>query len=294
MPKKSKHNRWIINFFADIHCGSRLSICDPAQVLYSIGLTGNKEPWTPNLTPAQAELWDLYEGHIDKVMDFADGDPVALILVGDPTQGEKFKDELMVSDVPNQVAIASGVIEKWLAHPNVNYLRFATGTDVHEYGEASATRLLSEFLSMKYTKRDISWVHHGLLDVQGITIDYAHHGPGPGKRKYLEMNNATWYLRDIMFRELLKGKTPPHLVVRAHQHNFGITGHTMVIGDRLVSSDLIVIPAYQTLNGHARKVGQSAYEIYHGMIAVEVIDGDIGRVMPYVKMYDLRRRESVG
>lgn len=294
MSKKSKHNRLVINFFADIHCGSRLALLPPGTTLYSIGMTGEKEPWYPSLTPAQEELWHLYSGHIEKVMDFADGDPVCLAVVGDVCQGDKHRDEIVVSDIPNQVTIACKAIEEWLVHPNVTHIRLAAGTDAHEFTESSATRLLAEYLSLKYPKVDISWAYHELLEVDRVTIDFSHHGPGSGKRKYLEMNNASWYLRDIMLRELLKGNKPPDLVIRADKHSFGACGHTIVIGERLVSSDMIVIPSYQTLTGFARRVTQSAYEVYHGMVAVEVIDGEISRIKPFIKQYDLRRKGSFG
>ena len=289
---KKRSNRWVIALFADIHCGSRLALLPPGMVLYTIGLTGAKEPWTPSLTPGQVELWELYQEHIKAVMKFADGDPVCVVLVGDPTQGGKFKDELVCGDIPNQVAIASACIEEWLKY-GVKYLRLAAGTDVHEFGESAATRLLAEYLAVKYPKVSVEWTYHELLDIEGVTIDFAHHGPGAGKRIWLEMNNALWYLRDIVWRHIRRGQTPPILVVRADKHSYGKCAYTLSLGDRDVTTTMFVIPSYQTLTNFARKVTQSAYEVYHGMIAVEVIDGELARVKRLVQLIDLRRKESL-
>lgn len=291
MSKKRKSNRYVLAFFADIHCGSKFALCPPGIELYEIDMEGQQRAWTPSLTPAQEELWSLYQGNVEQVMDFADGDNVVVVVVGDVTQGNHFRGEMMVSDTANQVLVANGVISEWFRYPNVSHLRMATGTDVHEFGESSATRLLAEYLKAKYPKKDVSWSHHGLLDVAGVKIDYAHHGPSSGKRKWLEMNNANWYVRDIMVRELLDGRTPPNLVIRADKHTFGIGGLTVVIGSRPVSTDLIVIPSYQALTAFARKVTQSAFKVHHGMVAAEVVDGEVVRVKPFVKEYDLRQRE---
>jgi len=285
---KKRSNRLVVALFADTHCGSRLALLPPGIVLQSDG-----EPWTPSLTPGQVELWGLYQDHIKAVMKFADGDPVCVVLVGDPTQGDKFKDELVCGDIPNQVAIAAACIEEWIKYPNVKYIRLAAGTDAHEFGESAATRLLAAFLAVKYPKIDVSWSYHGLLDVEGVTIDYAHHGPGAGKRIWLEMNNATWYLRDIMWREIRKGQVPPSLVVRAHQHAYGKCSYSFNTKAGSTTTTMYIIPSYQTITSYARKVTQSAYEVYHGMIAVEVIDGELARIRELIQLIDLRRKESI-
>lgn len=293
MSKKLKSNRYVLAMFSDIHCGSEYALCPPGIELYKTDMEGIPQPWTPSLTPAQLELWDLHQGHIDSVMAFADGCPVGVAVVGDVTQGNHFRGELMVSDVANQTLIAHGVLREWLLHPNVTHVFLASGTDVHEFGESSATRLLAEYMRVRWPKRSINWCHHGLLDAFGVTIDYSHHGPSAGVRKWLEMNNANWYLRDIMTREIMAGCRPPDLVVRGDKHTFGTGGLSIVIGSKIYSSDIIVLPSYQALSAFARKVTKSAYRVHHGMVAIEIIDGEIGRVRALVKEYDLRRRESL-
>jgi len=73
-------------------------------------------------------------------------------------------------------------------------------------------------ITIIFKNKDIKMCQHGLLDIDGVTIDYAHHGPFPGSRSWLKGNIARYYLRDLMMREIMNGNSPPKLVVRAHYH----------------------------------------------------------------------------
>lgn len=289
----NKSKRRVLAFFADTHAGSEFSLLPPGIKLWKQDNSGDERSWSPALTPQQEELWDLYTGHVERVLEFAGEDPVVVVHVGDLCQGNHFKEELTVSSIANQTVVAAGVLSYWMPHKNVDMMRLITGTDVHEFGESSATQLVAKALSDFWIEKDIRFYHHGLVDVDGVTMDFAHHGPGAGSRKWLEANNASWYLRDLMQREIFNGKVPPRLVIRADKHVFTTCSWTYMAQGHPVTSQLIVVPSYQSMNRFARKTTKSAFLVSHGMVAVEIVDGVLGRQLSLVQEYDLRTRETL-
>lgn len=283
--------REVIAFFSDTQAGGADSLCPSDIALYKFDIDGEPHEWYPTLTPAQVRLWNRYEDNIEEVVDFAEGDPLTVVHLGDICQGDKWGRELMTSSKANQVLIAIGIMNEWLELPNLKRVRLISGTDVHEFGEHSAVQLVTSSLQSDHPDHDIRWYHHGLANLGGFDIDFAHHGPGKGKRKWLEMSNAGWYLRDIVFKEIFEGRRPPRLVIRAHKHLFGMGSVSFFTGEGLVRSDIIILPPYQAMSIYARRVSLSEHLVHHGMVAVEVIDGELGRIMPFVKQYDVRTRE---
>jgi hypothetical protein len=239
----------------------------------------------------QEALWEQYQADIAAVVEFAGQDEIIPVHLGDVTQGNKFKEELVSSAVHDQVTIATANMLPWLDLPQVRRMRLVAGTDVHEFGEASATALVAAALQSLRQDRDIAWVKHGLADVDGITIDYSHHGPHPGRRKWMEMNNALWYLKDIMTTSMFDWENPPRIVARGDRHVFGMGEWSFITSRGLVSSRIVIVPPYQGMSNHARKVSQSQAKVYHGMVVFEIIDGEIGRVLPLIRQYDLRTKE---
>jgi len=58
-------------------------------------------------------------------------------------------------------------------------------------------------------------------------------------------------------------------------------------------STLILLPAMCGLSAHARNVMQSPFVLTLGCVAVEVVGGQVGRVLPLVKLVDIRTKETI-
>ena len=266
--------RTIIAALADTHAGSRYALCNPETQLHD----DDRGLYHPTLTLGQRWLWDCYERHILSVMELADGDPVHVLHLGDICQGLKFIDGLSASRFADQLAIASANAEPWRCWDNVKSMTMISGTSVHEGGEGSAGDLVASLWGAAF------W-QHALLDVDGMLIDAAHHGPGPGIRDWTQGNVATLYLRDRLYKD----DPPARVYLRAHRHE-----HVHVTLHRLRGdADLIVTPAYQLPSAYVRQVGQSPSAAVCGMMALEITDGRLTDVLPFWDKVDLRRRVTL-
>ena len=211
-------------------------------------------------------------------MELADGDPVEVIHLGDVIQGLRFIDGLNQSRFADQIAIATANGAPWWCWENVQSVTVVSGTGVHEGGEGSAGELVA-------TLWHAASIQHGLLDVDGVLIDVAHHGPAAGIREWTQGNVARLYLLDRMMTD-----TPPARVyLRAHRHEpVWVTQHQ---GE--VTADLLVAPAYQLPSAYVRQIAQSPSAAVCGLIALEVTDGQLTDVKRFVHRVDLRRRVTL-
>ena len=209
-----KSDRRILVVTSDWHAGHKLGLMNPETVLYSQRIDGKGqgkiEQMDYTLGEFQRYLWhDVWIPGIERVKELAAGCPIGVIVNGDITHGNKYPEQLVTTSVANQFLIAEGNVQPWLAMPNVNLLRFAIGTNSHIFGEATSPVIVSELLKPKYPKVNIGTVHHGLLDVMGVRVDYAHHGPSQGIREWTKGNQLRYYLKSIMSGALKNGEKPP-------------------------------------------------------------------------------------
>jgi hypothetical protein len=169
-------------------------------------------------------------------------------------------------------------------------MRLSTGTEAHNFGMGAAEMMVVQLLSPRYPEKSIKIVNHGLEDVNGVTVDFAHHGPQSGSRTWLTGNVARYYLQSAMLDELRRGNIPPMLYSRAHYHRW----LTEEVRFGIYTSRIILTPSYCMLDDHARKSTQSISVITNGLIVVEIIDGKmIGDPIPLTKELDIRSRETL-
>lgn len=281
--------RSILVDLSDTHGGSKFGLMNPAVVLYDEDHEGNLVPYSPRPTAAQSYLWELYQKNIAATVELAAGDPIDVLLNGDPVQGNKYPQGLVTPEVADHIAIAEANMMPWLEIPNVRTVRLATGTGAHEFGDGSATLSLAKLLQAAHPDRDIAATNHGLIDYGGCVVDYAHHGPHPGSRKWLEGNTARFYLRDLMLQEITNKRRPPDLVLRAHFHTY--IHEILEMGE--YRSELIITPSYCFMNGHARQATRSQYRVSVGQVVFEIVDGVPGKPHKQFETNDIRTKESI-
>ena len=191
----SKQNRAIIVAQSDEHGGHNLGLLNPETKL-----TDNKgKSYSPVLTETQNMLWEIREWGRNEIKQLAGKSPIVLIKLGDVNQG-------MVYDVDNrlsaQVEIALMNDMPWLNMKNVVAIRIAEGTGSHSFGYGDAEIILASRMKDRRPDLDVQVMQHGLANVYGCTIDFAHHGPNSGGREWLKGNVALYYLRDIMMKDV--------------------------------------------------------------------------------------------
>lgn len=283
-------SRYIVAILSDTHHGHKLGLCLTKTKLEDI-TNGKVTIYHPQLSETQKFMEEVHEWGKEEIFKLAGKDEVVLIHDGDPTHGKAPFLETMGTRMEDQFLIAETTFDEWLKHKNVKTVRFAAGTGVHEMGESSSSLNIANSLRRSYPEKDIGVVYHGLLDVKGFTIDYAHHGPNVGSRKWLEGNELRLYLRSIMMSEMMSGHRPPHLVIRGHYHTYRREFLEIGSSGKFTESWAMLLPGFTFKDDYTRRATRSDFKQTVGMIALEIIDGTLTRTFPYIKTVDLRTRE---
>lgn len=284
--------RWIVAL-ADTHAGHKLGLLNPDTVLYEEDEQGDLVPWTPKLTAFQEYLWPLYQKAIGWVCELTGDDEVIVLHNGDATQGDRYAQHLVSTRMADQIIIGTNNLKLWLDLPNVSKFRIVKGTGSHVFDEGSSEILIAEQLKAAYPERDIACLYHGLLNVDGFEVDYAHHGPGAGVRDWTNGNMVRYYLKDLIAREWKAGRYPPSLTLRAHYHTWVWETVREILRERECRFDAVVLPSWCGLGEHGAKATKSQPRIVNGLAVFEIVDGRLKDVHPYLKWLDIRTREKV-
>ena len=279
----------IIPLFSDTHAGNKLGLMNPDVQLPQETETGELVPYTPAMTEMQRHLWGLWMNGVEAARELAHGNEIIPIHNGDATQGTKYQQSWVSTRLSDQIAIADANMQPWLSLENVKTWRYAIGTGAHNGGEGTTEYELAARQQKQYPEKDIQAAYHGLATINGVTIDYAHHGPHPGGRSWLKGNVARYYLRDIMISELTANRLPPKIVVRGHYH-------TLVI-ERVQMDDceswIIILPSFCGLDDHSVQAVRSPDTICNGLVLLETVDGELLNIHERKTVIDIRTKETL-
>jgi len=286
--------RVVIGVVSDTHGGHKLGLLNPETTLQQEDESGNLVPYVPKLTATQEYLWRLYLRHIAEVSAFTGGDKLVLIQNGDGTQGNRYPEHLVSTRMSDQIVIGVHNLKPWFEVADVTWARLAKGTGSHVMGEGSSEILIAEQLQALYPEADIAVLYHGLLDVDGVELDYAHHGPYPGSRNWLRGNVARYDIRSYMLDELSSGRTPARVLLRAHYHQW-IPPESLSLEfmGEMYTTTLVMTPSYCGMGAHGQQATRSAFGQTFGMVAIEVLDGRLGEIRAFKETLDLRTKERL-
>lgn len=279
---------------SDTHAGHNFGLLNPNTVFTEYEADGTEYDNPACLNKQQEYLWDLYVDCVEKVRDLADGCPIIVLHNGDLTAGLKYPRQMAFTAISNQIIAARDNMYPWLELPNLRAFRITYGTQSHEFFEGTAPRLVVDSLKQKYTQTDIRLMKHGYTEVDGITFNYAHHGPYPGSRKWLEGNVARYYLRDLMMRNIMAGTTPPYINAYAHFHTFIEEKLTIPANGSLFRSYLFISPSFELLGDYGQQATRSIDKVTNGVVALVF---DNGRMSDephlFAKTSDIRTKEVI-
>jgi len=303
---KRKGNRRILVVTSDWHAGHKLGLMNPETKLYE-DMVDNQgkitsKPFIHELGTFQDYLWnDVWLPMINEVKLLADGCPVGIIVNGDVTHGKKHPEQLVTTSIANQFLIAEANLKPWTQQiKRLEFVRFAFGTGSHIFEEGTSPTIVSKLFKAQNPKLDVGLVRHGLLDVMGIKVDYAHHGPSQGIREWTKGNQLRYYLKSIMSGALKHGEMPPDVVYRSHYHypHREICSETVGVesgNPKVVESRIYLTASMCGMNDYAYQASRSTSSIYNGFCVLEIEDGKIvndffedGR---FTKALDLRTKE---
>ena len=278
---------------SDTHGGFKLGLMNPEVKLIDWDQDGNPYSFTPNSTAVQKYFWQLYEQGCEAVNLYANGDPIVVMHFGDATHGYKYPKTLVTTELADQPAIAISNMQPALSLPNVRSFRLTAGTDAHNFDDANAEKLIIENLKLLYPDIDCGLVTHGLANIDGFEIEYAHQGPFTGSKQHLIGNIAHQYLRDKMTTELLGGKTPPQLYCYGHYHEWIYVTETVSVGDVDYTSSLMVLPSFNFPNLWTTAATRAKSRFTHGIVALEIIDGRLNEYKRFTRTIDRRTKENI-
>lgn len=290
-----QYDRFIVVVMADEHAGSGLGLCNPDVIVereIPVGQEGFEiQEWSPPISPTQQFIWDeVYLPGRKKFVDLANGDDMYILKLGEVCDGTFWKNSSVNLRIHEQVQIAIANMEIWKDVENLKAIRIVEGSRPHSFGEGSASRLVTQRLKMWFPNTKTTT--HGVFAKSGFTIDYAHKGPFPGSRKHLEGNQARYYLTDYMIRELTEfSREPVDLVLRAHYHEPIVEFRWLRNKNGWHRSALIISPCMKFPGEYDKNVTRNRFDYTVGMMAVEVIDGEIHRVHDIIKTVDVRTWE---
>ncbi|MBT7991047.1 MAG: hypothetical protein HN769_14355 [Anaerolineae bacterium] len=292
----AKYKRKIIAVRGDTHSGNAGGLVNPTTEIPEIDLDESGRRViagyrNPELRPVQKRIWRWHEEARREIKKLAGKDEISLLDLGDLTQGNIFRDDLAEASMNAQVILSRSTLLPWLEMKNLKKLRMTKGTGVHVWGEGSTETLLSAWLQDEYHKKDIKISDHWLLDVDGYKIDAAHHGPGPGTRNWTHGNAFSLYLKSELRNALDRSETPPNMVLRGHTHVFtyGFARHQ--IDATIYKTEGYITPPMCFIGSHARKVTRSTARMSIGMLALEIVDGKLLAMHPFLNNIDLRTEE---
>ena len=199
--------------------------------------------------------------------------------------GSRRADQLLIA-IANQAPV--------LSLPNIREARFIAGTEAHDGMGASEVVSVVDTLRKVYDKVRFKVLYHGVLNIDGCRIDYAHHGPHPGSRTWLSGNSLSWYLRDLVIDEWTRhNRQHARVTTRAHQHEYRHVVHVACLAGQEHQFDGILLPSWCGIGDYARKVTRSAISQRFGMVALEIVGGELQAVHPMLHEIDLRMEESL-
>jgi len=301
MPKTNRtptkqYDRRIIAVRGDTHAGHDGGLKNPDTLLPVIDTDENNREvlrWEPvTLRPFQRKLWKWHESARAEIKALAGTDPITFIDIGDLTQGTWWRDNLGETQMSDQYFISKWNTEPWITMPEVKQAFLVKGTSVHNFGNGATETMLTHQLAEQH-KKPVVFADHWLLDIGGFRLDVAHHGAGPGSRAWLKGNEMGIYLRSIIIEDVTAGEQPPDVVLRGHFHEYTRGWGWYQVGDRYWQCHGIITPGLCWIGTYATMATKSKSRFSCGMVALEIINGRLHDVHPYVHWIDLRTLEIV-
>jgi hypothetical protein len=281
--------RAIVPLISDTHGGHSGALMNPDTVLELEDQEGEIYEYKPEMTEIQKYLWNVYVIGLEGISALSRGDPLFGIHDGDNIEGDKHPSELVRPEKHAQLQIAVYNLRPFCSLPGMSYLRLVKGTGAHEFGFSSATMEILRTMRLLYPAIDMKAIMLGLLTINGVEIDYSHHGASAGRRKWLEGNEARYYLRDRMVRDISMRGRPADIYIRGHYHT-PLIEHLRVDG---FWSILLLMPSMKIGGEFAAQATRSVPSITNGLAALEIEGGKIRDVHEFYSSVDMRTKEEI-
>ena len=256
---------------SDHHIGSTVGLCPPEVYLDDGG--------EYKQTKLQAEAWKFWDKDFwPHVWNRAKSRKTILVFNGDLIDGDHHDtNQIWTKSVFEQVRVATDILVKLTERADASYIVRGTAAHVQPSGtaeEAIAQKLKSTRVSgASVGARSI---YHLMLNVYGVEMNIAHHGPNPGRRVWTYGNELRSYTRTIVLDGLIaRGRgekvVPPDVLIRSHVHHK--VKETCTDYGHICQS--FITPAWQWKTEHAHKVVSHEDIADVGGLIIDIDDGEV-------------------
>jgi hypothetical protein len=232
MPKKKADKKpSILVVCSDLHCGSSVGLMPPD----SENLAGNTIGFGKN--KHQEWLWECWQNALGQVADHAAGDPYAVLVNGDATEGIHHRSpEVVASLIENHCTMAAEALRPLTSKAAATFI--TKGTECH-------THNIETYLAKLIGAQDEVAREKWLINIHGCAVDATHH-IGATSRAYLEASALSITLGNARLNSVRAGHPVAQVYLRAHRHCGGVYSD----GSGLIG----VTGGWQFLTRHGHKV----------------------------------------
>jgi hypothetical protein len=229
--KKAAVKTSILVVCSDLHCGSSVGLMPPD----SENLAGNVIGFGKNAH--QEWLWECWQDALDKVAAMADGDPYAVVINGDATEGIHHRSpEVVASLIENHCTMAAEALKPLTSKAAAVFV--TKGTECHTH---NIETYLAKLIGAKDEVAREKW--H--IEIHGCRVDATHH-IGATSRAYLESSALAITLGNARLNSVRAGHPVAQVYLRGHRHCGGVYSD----GSGLIG----VTGGWQFLTRHGHKV----------------------------------------
>ncbi len=260
----------IIAVTSDHHTNSTLGL-SPASVTLDDG--GSYRP--SRLQNKLRRHWVAFVEQSQRMKEVYGGSLIS-VFNGDVTDGDHHQTRQIISANRSEIVrVAVRTLAPLVEISDRSY--FIRGTSAHAGNSAELEEQIARELGGEEMDGSHS-VYSLLLDVQGVTIDFAHHTT-MGRVKWTARNAANKIAADAIFQAGEHSLAPPNLVIRSHNHRWSDSY------DNYASCRAICTPSWQFKTEFVYRIDASAVAEIGGLwIIVEDGQYDIMKYkMPIIK-----------
>ena len=207
----------VIGIVSDMHCGSTVALC-PERITLDDGgeyVASKAQRWL-------WQCWADYWARVDTVRT-AHRAELYTVFNGDMVDGQHHATTQVLSGNPAAQAAVVDACLKPVLELKPDRIWVTRGTDAHVGQSASSEERIAgglrkdkrPIVSEEKTGAASHW--HAKMDIQGVRLDFAHHGR-VGTRPWTKPNVTANLAAEIFYDHAANNEPHPHIAIRSHMH----------------------------------------------------------------------------
>lgn len=262
---------------SDLHGGAKHGVASSSTKVSGV-----------KLTSVEVDIEKHFFKIIERVSEFAKGDPVDVFVTGDAANGEKHNstEELHTLDPETQAEIVAEFLSYLRLIDTIDSTALLFGTLAHDYHQFASTKTLGEKL-VAHGFKNVEVLPHMSGWYDGVLVDAAHQGPPvnvPSIERYISSK------RGIIDYSVRDNKAIPQLVLRGHRHEgLKYVHYYDMLGER---RKIVYLAGFAMcgISPYARQVTNQVQRFEIGAWMWEAIDDDVivDTIEPIKQVFDTR------